>query len=359
MIHVAIFGCGVIGPVHAAALALDTQTSIRWAVDRDPRRLARIPATFTSYDAAEALADPLVQLACICTPHPEHTHLAVAALAAGKHVLCEKPLASTPADLARLQAAAKARPDLVASGIFQHRFSPLARRLQHLLAAGDFGRVTSLDIQFACTRDQTYYDADDWRGTWTGEGGGVALNQAIHTLDLGLWITGAQPQHVQANASRRLHYLEVEDRLEATLGCAQGLTATFSAINDGVRPWFQRVTATCTRGSFTLGDGHRLAHLDHPNRALMGELTALDEIGLDRRPLLGAKSDYGNYHALQIADVLDAIRSQRPPTVAFADALPANRVVLAAYQSAAIGIPVPLTADPTTYRTPHLPQEIP
>ncbi len=359
MIYVAIVGCGVIGPVHAAALALDGDCEVRWAVDRDPAKWSRINARFHGLDVAEALADPMVDLVCVCTPHPEHTAIVVAALAAGKHVLCEKPLASAPADLARLEAAAAGRPDLVASGIFQHRFAPFARRLRQVMADGDFGSVTGLDLQFACTRDEAYYRSDAWRGTWAKEGGGVALNQAIHTLDLGLWLAGMTPRSVTARASRRLPFIEVEDRLEAVIACDGGVNAGFSAVNDGVSGWFQRITVTCTRGGFTLGDGHRLLSLDHPSRALVGELEAIDRIALDSRPLEGAKSVYGWHHALQLADVLGAIRCGRRPFVGFAEALPANRTILAAYHSVATGVAASLNLDTSTYRTPDLSQEHP
>ena len=92
-------------------------------------------------------------------PHHLHAEQTLAALAAGKHVLCEKPLATTPRDLQALTAAAKtaATKGQVASVIFQHRFMPLARRLHTLLAGGDFGPVRSVAIRFRCKRTAAYY----------------------------------------------------------------------------------------------------------------------------------------------------------------------------------------------------------
>lgn len=355
MIQIAVVGCGVIGPVHAAAAGLDAGAQVRWACDRDPAKLARIPAQQSTTEVAEVLADQAVDLVCVCTQHPEHADVAVAALAAGKHVLCEKPLASTPADLQRMLRAAAARPRQVASGIFQHRFAPLARRLRQLVADGAFGAIASLQVDFACTRDERYYASGAWRGKRLAEGGGVAINQGIHTIDLGLWLAGAVPQTVRGTVRRRrLACIEVEDLFEAEVACAGGLAATLRADNDGVTGWKQVLEVRGSRGAFRLGDGHRLLSVDHPNAALREELAAIDSASLDGKPLGGGKDVYGYHHALQMADVLEAVRVDRPPMVSFADAVVSNAVILAAYQSTTVGGPVSVPLDPSTYSFPNL-----
>jgi UDP-N-acetyl-2-amino-2-deoxyglucuronate dehydrogenase len=358
VLQVAIIGCGVIGPVHAAAVGLDREAVVRWACDRDASRLPQVSAERQTCDAAEVFGDPLVELVCICTPHPEHAALVVAALAAGKHVVCEKPLASTPADLQRILAAAAARPRQVASGILQHRHAPLARRLRQLVQEGAFGPISTLEVGFACTRDAAYYATDVWRGKRVGEGGGVALNQGLHSIDLGLWLAGAEALEVSARMRRRrLACIEVEDLFEAEVACAGGLTARLRADNDGVPGWRQRLVVRGTRGSFSLGHGHRLAAVEHPSGALREELQALDTCLADRRTLGGGKDDYGYLHALQFADIFEAIRSQRRPMVSVADASQANTVILAAYHAAATGRPAPLPLDPSAYLYPNLPLE--
>lgn len=358
MIQIAVIGCGVIGPVHAAAARLDAEAVVRWACDSEAGKLPRIAAQRSTTDAAEVLADPQVDLVCVCTQHPVHADIATAALAAGKHVLCEKPLASTPADLQRMLRAAAARPGRVASGIFQHRFAPLARRLRQLVADGSFGTITALEVDFVCTRDERYYASGSWRGKRLAEGGGVAINQGIHTIDLGLWLAGALPQTVSGRVRRRrLACIEVEDLFEAEVACAGGLQAKLRADNDGVTGWKQVLQVRGSRGSFRLGDGHRLIGIEHPSAALREELSAIDSASLDGKPLGGGKDVYGYHHALQMADVLEAIRSGRPPMVSFADAVVSNAVILAAYQSTTLHAPVALPLDPATYSFPNLPLE--
>ncbi len=358
MLQVAIIGCGVIGPVHAAAVRLDREAEIRWACDRDTAKLRRVAAAQQTADSAEVFADPSVGLVCVCTQHPEHAALVEAALAAGKHVVCEKPLASTPADLQRILAAAAAHPRQVASGIFQHRYAPLARRLRQLVAEGAFGRIADVEVDFVCTRDAGYYASGAWRGKRLAEGGGVAINQGIHTIDLGLWLAGLTVERVAGRVRRRrLDCIEVEDLFEAEATCAGGVRARLRADNDGVTNWRQRVIVRGERGSFSLGDGHRLIAIEHTSGALHEELQALDAANLDAKPLGGGKDVYGYHHALQIADVIEALRAGRAPMVTVADAVQANAVILAAYQSTTTGRPVELPFASTAYSYPNLPLE--
>jgi predicted dehydrogenase len=345
-INVAILGCGVIAPVHARALALDGRAHLALACDPDLARAQALGAARASADWRDCLA-PGIDLVCVCSPHHLHAEQTLAALAAGKHVLCEKPLATTPADLqAMATAAAKATAKgRCASVIFQHRFMPLMRRLHDLLRAGDFGPVRSAGVRFRCKRTAAYYASGPWRGRWDGEGGGLMINQAIHTLDLALWLAGPAATVAGTVARRRAATIEVEDRAEADIVCADGATVRLDAENDLATEWAVRLDVRARDGSFVLGDGYHLAALDHPSAALIAELRALDSLHLDGVALAG-KDCYGDHHALQIQDVLSAIRAGRAPAVGFADGAATAATVLALYHSAAHGGAVVGLADP-------------
>ncbi len=336
-IQAAVIGCGVIGPTHVRALALDGRASLVWACDTEVEcaRAVAPDALRHGSDWRAVIADPAVDLVCIATPHHVHLEMALAALAAGKHVICEKPLATTPDDVARLVAAAQAHPRQVASGIFQHRFSPLNRRMQALLRAGDFGPVQTVEMDFACTREPAYYASGPWRGRWAGEGGGLMINQAIHGVDLALWFAG-QPRDLTGRVHRRrLTAMEVEDAADARITCADGVSVTVRAVNDPGDLWRQRITVTCSHGSFTIDEGDRLLACAHPSAALMAELHALSAVRVDGVKLPG-KECYGDFHALQIQDCLSAIQVGRPALVSFHDAAPAIHAVLGLYHSSAL-----------------------
>lgn len=336
MIQAAILGCGVIAPTHAKALELDGRARLRWACDLDPARSGVVAAERFTTRVADVLSDPAVDVVHICTPHQTHADLACAALAAGKHVVCEKALATTPADITRMVRAAAAAPTLVASGIFQHRFSPLARRLRTLVAGGDFGRVERIAVEFRCTRTAAYYSSGPWRGRWDGEGGGLMINQAIHTLDSALGFLTA-PRVVAGHVTRsRVTTIEVEDGAQFTVTGAHGSMLTMVAENDQVTGWQNRIEVVASGGRFVLTTDEHLVELDHPSQALATELWALERLDLGAVQMPG-KACYGDHHALQIQDCLSAISAGRQPQVDFAAAAMPNRVVLALYHSAAHG----------------------
>jgi UDP-N-acetyl-2-amino-2-deoxyglucuronate dehydrogenase len=348
-VRAAIIGCGVIGPTHAKALSLDGRAELVLACDTNVAAAARLGAKRTSTDWRDAL-DPTIDLVCVATPHHLHAEQVVAALAAGKHVLCEKPLATTPDDVRRMvEAAALAeKRGVVASGVFQHRFSPLGRRLHELVRGGDFGPVETAEMSVKCTRTEKYYASGPWRGRWDGEGGGLMINQAIHTLDLMNWFCGRVVSIAGTVERRKVRTIEVEDWAEATVRYAPehgsaGAVARMRAENDLATDWQNAVTVRGAYGSFTIGNGNRLTAIAHPSEALCAELRAFDQIHLDGCKLPG-KECYGDHHSLQVQDVLAAIASGREPFVRLADAAQSAQTVLALYHSAATGgavVPLP------------------
>lgn len=340
----AIIGCGVIAPTHAKSLLLDGRVRIRWACDPDTAKARqRIPAADkVTGNLAEVLADPTVDLVCICTPHADHAAPLRAAIAAGKHVICEKPLGVSPDQVRQMVADAEAAQakGLVMAGIFQHRFNPLVARLQALVAAGDFGAIRSARMDFRCTRTQAYYDSGAWRGKWASEGGATLINQAIHTIDVVNWICG-EPVAVRGTVEQRvLRTIECEDHADFTVRYAGGHEAVFHAANDGKSGWVTDVHVDCERGAFSLGKGcYALTRLEHPSAVLRADISAHDQLreritAVDDN---GGKTEYGDFHTLQIADAVSAVIARRRPRFTIADAARSVHVVLGAYHAAATG----------------------
>ncbi|MGV2338146.1 MAG UNVERIFIED_CONTAM: Gfo/Idh/MocA family oxidoreductase [Planctomycetaceae bacterium] len=135
------------------------------------------------------LADPDVQIVTICTPSGAHREPALAAAAAGKHVVVEKPLEITLErcdDIIRACEQAGVR----LCTIFPSRFSAANVALKQAIDSGRFGRITLGDTYVKWWRTQEYYDGGGWRGTWALDGGGAFMNQAIHNVDLLIWLMG-------------------------------------------------------------------------------------------------------------------------------------------------------------------------
>jgi predicted dehydrogenase len=343
-IPVAIVGCGIIGANHSDAILRHPRLRVAAVVDPDPaarRRLAtRVaganggpPAEFPTLTAA--LAGGRIGLVAICTPTGTHGDLAAEALAAGAHVVVEKPLEATlpRARLLAAAAAAAAARSQVCSVISQHRFDPASVVVAEAVAAGHFGRVTSAVASVAWWRGQEYYDSADWRGTWALDGGGATMNQGIHTVDLLLWLLG-EPVEVFAHTGRLAHdRIEVEDVAVATVRLASGALAVLHATTAAYPGLAVRLQVHGTRGSAVIHDD-QLEYF----HAADGVDAALPPG--DRRGASKPADSFVVGHLRQYEDVVAATDEGRPPAVGVDAALCALATVHAVYLSASLGRPV-------------------
>jgi len=205
-------------------------------------------------DGGEMIASGQLDAVIIATPHYAHTPLGIAALKAGLHVLVEKPISVHKADAERLLAAHKNRGQ-VFSTMFNVRPEPSYRKLRDLVRGGELGKIRRINwIITTWFRTEAYYTSSDWRATWSGEGGGVLLNQCPHNLDLYQWIFG-MPDRVRGFCQfGRYHNIEVEDDVTAYFEHAGGCTGVFIATT-GESPGTNRLEVVGEQGRLTLENG--------------------------------------------------------------------------------------------------------
>lgn len=261
------FGIGVVGAgmgakPHALALnALRDTVEVSGVWRRNEDELARFCDEYrfppaASYEAL--LADPNVDAVLIITPPNARKDLVEAAVAAGKHVLMEKPIERT-------LAAAEEIVGLCATGgvklgiIFQHRFRAASRALADKVASGELGTLHAAHLVVPWWRPQLGYYDKPGRGTLAQDGGGVLITQAIHSLDLMLSLTGPVKAVTALSATTGLHDMETEDfvagGLEFISGAVGGLMATTANYPGGPESLtlnFERASATLTGGNLTL-----------------------------------------------------------------------------------------------------------
>jgi predicted dehydrogenase len=175
-----------------------------------------------AFDSLEAmLADPAVDIICICTPSGAHQDPALASIAAGKHCLIEKPLEVTLEKCDRIIAAADEK-GVKVGVVFPSRFYDQAMELKGAMDASKFGDIVLGDAYVKWHRSEAYYKSNAWRGTWELDGGGALMNQGIHSVDLLQWYMGPV-RAVQAFRTNRRHKgIAVEDTVVAALEFANG-----------------------------------------------------------------------------------------------------------------------------------------
>jgi predicted dehydrogenase len=218
-----VIGVGGMGSGHCSQIPKIPETELTAICDINPQTREAIASKhgvpgFANHE--ELLDSGLVDAVTIATPHYFHTPIAIDAFKRGMHVLSEKPLAVTVSDADAMIAAAKASGKKFGI-MYQMRGEPQNQAARKIVESGQLGEIYRTSLVMGWYRSQAYYDSGGWRATWSGEGGGVLINQAPHYLDLFSWLAGL-PQRITGQTRTRLHDIEVEDEAFATLEYANG-----------------------------------------------------------------------------------------------------------------------------------------
>ncbi|MEI6519583.1 MAG: Gfo/Idh/MocA family oxidoreductase [bacterium] len=332
MIRYAVIGCGVIGPVHAQAISQIPEAQLMAVCDVD---IARAQKVADEYNVAVVMEDYRqilerddIDAICICVPHYLHAQIAIEAAEAGKHIFCEKPMAIDPEDMDNMIDAADDAG--VQLGIcFQHRFDPVMIELKKMVDEGKFGKLLMGSAQVICLRDEAYYASEDWRGKWETEGGGVLINQAIHTIDLMMWIFGeAESISGTYNTLRWDEIIEVEDTAVGVVEFENGAIGHINATSASNLNWDTSFHVYGTKGSAVVNTGF-------PNTFTKFEVEGMDaapQINDEDCPTVG-KACYGNSHYHAINAFTQALITNTPYPIDGHQARQAVEVVLGLYNS--------------------------
>jgi predicted dehydrogenase len=346
-----IVGCGMIANFHARAIGDVPGAKLVACYDTVPAAAERLSAATgcKAYPKLQAmLADPAVELVVVGTPSGAHMEPAVAAARAGKHVIVEKPLEIT---LRRCDAIIDAcrQAGVVLSTVFPSRFHDSCVLMKRAVDEGRFGRLTVGDAYVKWYRTQKYYDGGAWRGTWELDGGGALMNQAIHSVDLLVWLMGPVAE-VRAQTGLLAHErIAVEDVAMATLRFANGAMGIIEASTAIYPGYLKRIEIHGSEGSAVMEEEDIIkwdfAKKKPRDAAVRGKMAEKKSGG-------GGAADpaaIGHHgHARQFRDVVRAIRTGREPAIDGPEGRRAVEVILAIYKAAETGraVALPLPSDP-------------
>ena len=201
--------------------------------DINPARIAwakeNLSPDLAYFDDAIAMLDSGLINACVVSiPHYDHPRYAMECMKRGIHVMCEKPAGVYTRQVREMNEEAKKHPDVVFGMMFNQRTNCLYRKMRELVQSGKYGRVRRANWLITnWYRSQFYYDSGDWRATWSGEGGGVLLNQCPHQLDLWQWILGMPKKLQSFMRYGQWHDIEVEDDVTTWMEYEDGHTGVF------------------------------------------------------------------------------------------------------------------------------------
>lgn len=347
-LKVAVIGCGNVSVVHLDPIHTSPVAELIGVCDIKAER-AQIAAKKYNvpwYTKYQELLDLNPDVIHICTPHNTHAEITIAAANRGIHVLTEKPMAVSLEDADAMIEAAKEH--AVKLGvIFQNRYNASSQAAYEVVKSGRLGKVLGCRMFVTWNRSDEYYSHSDWKGTWDQEGGGVLIDQAIHTIDLMQWVMG-DIDYLEASIDNRNHDLiDVEDVAEATIFFKNGALGSLYACNyySYDAPVFLEIHGEKGIVKVEKDDAFIRIH-GEPEQVVTHE---------DALPTLG-KSYWGVNHATQINQFYQAVLANGPVEICGLAGRKALEIVRAIYYSGSNGIcrvPFPFQ-EPSGFTPPSL-----
>jgi predicted dehydrogenase len=326
-LRIGLVGVGAAAQInHIPALKRTDGVELVALVDRDPEKASRVAQKFgvpRVYDRVDdLLADEEVDAVDVCTPNFLHAPVSIAALEAGKHVLCERPLARSAEEAAAmLKAARKAERQLACC--VQHRFRPDAQLLRKFVEKGDLGEI--FFAKAGWLRQRTEWDSDEWRRQKRESGGGVVLDLGFQMLDLTLWMLGS-PSVTSVTASvHRQKKGEVEDSATAFFRLENGSTLTLELT------WGLLMEKDFAYLNLFGAGGAALLNPFRVHKGMHGTLVNVTPA------LETPKNQYRQSMEAQVTHFADAVRTGRRPMGAGDEILTVMELMDAVYKSAEVG----------------------
>ena len=327
-----LIGTGMVADMHVAATkATDGKADLKGVLGRDVMKTKSFADRHgvAAYESLDALAsDAEVQAVIVATPPDARLEIVKALAHAGKAILLEKPIERDAARaLEIVEICETANTPLGA--LLQHRMRPAAQTLIRRIKAGDLGQMATVDVRVPWWRPQSYYDAPG-RGTFSRDGGGVLITQAIHTLDLMLQCAGPVKAVQAMTASSMLHELEAEDFAAAAVAFASGATGSIVASTTHFPGGGETITLNGTKASATLSAASLT--IAHQDGRIETDGTA-EATGGGADPMAFSHA----WHQAVIEDFVAAVAAGQPPSITGRSALPAQTLIDAIQSSAQSG----------------------
>lgn len=293
------------------------------------RKSGKAPAIKTYTDYVEMIRKEKLDLVHICLPHYLHAPVAIKAMEMGCHVLTEKPMAISMKQGKDMVAAAK-RTGKKLGVIFQNRYNPGTQLVRQCLDSGRLGNVIAAKCNVTWYRPNEYYTETDWKGTWDKEGGGVIIDQAIHTLDLMCWFMGYGIDYVDVSIANRDHQgvIEVEDAADGLIVFKNGARASFWVMNYYSHDAQVELELTCENGMATITG--EAAHITlNDGREFMAKPNPDDSFDYG-----GGPSYWGASHLKQITDYYQCLAEGKEIPLTGEEVLDtAHKMVMSLYES--------------------------
>lgn len=331
MVNFAIVGMGNIAKKHAEAIRNASDANLYAICDTDPARLKDAGNEVKKYtDLGQMLEEnPDIHVVNICVPSGLHAKLTKIVAEHKRHIIVEKPMALSLEDAESMLKVAEENGVKLAV-VHPSRFRPAIQALKEKMASGSFGTLSHANATVRWNRNQDYYNQAEWRGTKEFDGG-VLMNQAIHDLDLLLWLMGPV-ECVQAMAATRLRNIQTEDVAAAVVQFKNGALGVIEAATTIYPKNLEESLAIFGETGSAKVSGRTANFIEIWD---FEDTTKEDSVALVER----VKEDpFGKPgHQCIIEDMIEAINEERSPIIDGKDGLAPVKLILAILESAETG----------------------
>lgn len=330
MLRVAVIGCGNISPMHLEAITALPEAQLVAVCDIKPDLAVSTAEKYgvKAYtDYKELFEREALDAVHLCLPHYLHVPVALDAFSAGINVLSEKPMGIGFEEAQRAVLAAEE--SRVKYGvIFQCRYNTPSMLVRRRIADGSLGRVKCARTTLTWSRPDNYYDDSDWKGTWDKEGGGVVIDQAIHSLDLANWLIDSEPVEIQSSLHNRNHAcMSVEDSAEGLIKYKNGAILSFFAMNNYFIDDPIEIRLFCENGKATFSyDNATLQYND-------GRVETVVNMPQKIVTYSGGKDYWGTQHAVQIQQFYRSVLGLEELEISGKEALKIQRIICDIYNN--------------------------
>lgn len=331
-----LVGAGTAAKLHANALKNVEGVDLSGVFNRSSERARKFASDweidwFDNYE--ELLAANELDVIDICTATGTHSKFAIPAAKAGKDLIVEKPLETTPEKCEEIIATAE-KNNVEIAVIFQNRFKDSVQKIRKALQKGLLGRLILGSANVNWYRPPEYY-RNNWKGTKELDGGGALINQSIHTIDLLQWLMG-EVDSISGRVNTLTHDIEGEDIGVATLefsdgslGTITGSTATYPGLNEELGIYG-------TKGSIEL-TGSRITTWEISEKEPGDKKVTAGAEGEGKSGASNPADIESENHRRQLQEIVTALRSSRTPPVAGKEAKKSVRIINAIYESSLAG----------------------
>lgn len=327
-LKVGVIGCGRISIRHFLSIKAIEEVELVACCDVKKERADEAAENYgikAYYSYEEMMASEQLDAVHLCLPHYLHSRVAIYAMEHGINVLTEKPMDVDYESAAKAVEVAEEK-KLKFGVIFQCRYNNPAQLVKKAVTSGKLGKILSARSILTWNRSDDYYNSSDWKGTWDKEGGGVVIDQAIHSIDLVNWIVDSEIESVSCSMHNRGHKIvDVEDSAEGFITYKNGVKYGFYCMNNYACDEPIEIRMFCENGkvTFSYHDAYIVYNDGSVEEAHENNKTNAAD---------GGKDYWGSWHVRQIRQYYNALLGKEELEISGAEALKTHKLIMELYE---------------------------